>query len=63
MTAMTAELFKKFPDRPKEWPKQNMLNKLSKPEDFRGAGVFLLSEASSFMTGADMRIDGGHAAW
>ncbi|KAL9621117.1 MAG: hypothetical protein Q9160_004368 [Pyrenula sp. 1 TL-2023] len=63
VTAMTAELFKKFPDRPQEWPKQNMLNRLSKPEDFRGAGVFLLSDASSFMTGADLRMDGGHAAW
>lgn len=45
------------------WPTENMLNRLSTPNEYRGAAVFLLSEASSFMTGADLRIDGGHAAW
>ncbi|KAG4221390.1 hypothetical protein PC116_g30134 [Phytophthora cactorum] len=63
VTEMVQRLFEKFPDRAVEWPKQNMLNKLSKPEDYRGAAVFLLSDASRFMTGADLRIDGGHAAW
>ncbi|KAI4142386.1 MAG: hypothetical protein LQ340_007363 [Diploschistes diacapsis] len=63
VTAMVEELFKKFPERREEWPKQNMLGKLSRPEDFRGAAVFLISEASRFMTGADLRIDGGHCAW
>ncbi|KAI4250149.1 MAG: hypothetical protein L6R40_000321 [Gallowayella cf. fulva] len=63
VTAMVEELFKKFPERREDWPKQNMLGKLSRPEDFRGAAVFLMSPASSYMTAADMRIDGGHAAW
>lgn len=63
VTEMVQKLFERFPDRQVEWPKQNMLNKLSKPEDYRGAAVFLLSDASRFMTGADLRIDGGHAAW
>ncbi|KAL8956546.1 MAG: hypothetical protein Q9193_005959 [Seirophora villosa] len=63
VTAMVEELFKSYPERREEWPKQNMLGKLSKPEDFRGAAVFLMSPASSCMTAADMRIDGGHAAW
>ncbi|KAI0178817.1 NAD(P)-binding protein [Hypoxylon sp. FL1284] len=63
VTEMVQRLFERFPDRAVEWPKQNMLNRLSKPEDYRGAAVFLLSDASGFMTGADLRIDGGHAAW
>ncbi|KAL8917945.1 MAG: hypothetical protein Q9172_005614 [Xanthocarpia lactea] len=63
VTAMVEELFQKYPERREEWPKQNMLGKLSRPEDFRGAAVFLMSPASSFMTAADMRIDGGHTAW
>ena len=53
---MVEELFRLYPDRRTDWPTQNMLGKLSKPEDFRGAAVFLLSPASSYMTGADLRI-------
>ncbi|KAJ4393156.1 hypothetical protein N0V93_002363 [Gnomoniopsis smithogilvyi] len=63
VTAMTAPLFEQYPDRKENWPKQNMLGRLSYPEEYRGAAVFLLSDASSFMTGSDLRIDGGHAAW
>ncbi|RWA06899.1 hypothetical protein EKO27_g8206 [Xylaria grammica] len=63
VTEMVQKLFIEYPEREIEWPKQNMLNALSKPEDYRGAAVFLLSDASRFMTGADLRIDGGHAAW
>jgi len=63
VTKMVEDLFVKFPERRTEWPKQNMLGKLSKPEDYRGAAVFLLSDASRFMTGGDLRIDGGHTAW
>ncbi|KAF3762224.1 hypothetical protein M406DRAFT_98965 [Cryphonectria parasitica EP155] len=63
VTAMTAPLFKQYPDRKENWPKQNMLGRLSYPEEYRGAAVFLLSDASSFMTGSDLRMDGGHCAW
>ncbi|EOD50667.1 putative short chain dehydrogenase protein [Neofusicoccum parvum UCRNP2] len=63
VTAMVEELFKQFPERRTDWPTQNMLGRLSAPEEYRGAGVFLISDASSFMTGADLRMDGGHAAW
>ncbi|KAK3336700.1 hypothetical protein B0T19DRAFT_47372 [Cercophora scortea] len=63
VTAMTAGLFEAFPERKTAWPDANMLKRLSYPNEYRGAAVFLLSEASSFMTGADLRIDGGHCAW
>jgi hypothetical protein len=48
---MVEELFKKYPERREEWPKHNMLNRLSAPQEYRGAAVFLLSDASSFMVG------------
>ncbi|KAK2761323.1 hypothetical protein FQN54_001845 [Arachnomyces sp. PD_36] len=63
VTAMVEELFRQFPDRKTEWPKQNMLGRLSTPEEYRGAAIFLISDASSFMTGSDLRMDGGHSAW
>ncbi|KAL8393270.1 hypothetical protein RB595_003162 [Gaeumannomyces hyphopodioides] len=63
VTAMTEALFEKYPERRQDWANGNMLGRLSKPEEYRGAAVFLISSASSFMTGADLRIDGGHCAW
>ncbi|OGM43544.1 short-chain dehydrogenase [Aspergillus bombycis] len=63
VTAMVEKLFVEFPERREEWPKHNMLGRLSTPNEYRGAAVFLLSDASSFMTGSDLRMDGGHAAW
>ncbi|EEH02553.1 oxidoreductase [Histoplasma capsulatum G186AR] len=63
VTAMVEELFVRYPERRTEWPKQNMLNRLSTPQEYRGAAVFLMSDASSFMTGSDLRMDGGHSSW
>lgn len=48
---MVEELFKQFPERRTDWPTQNMLGRLSAPSEYRGAGVFLISDASSFMVG------------
>lgn len=63
VTAMVEALFEQYPERKRDWPTQNMLGKLSLPGEYRGAAVFLISDASSFMTGSDLRIDGGHSAW
>jgi NAD(P)-dependent dehydrogenase (short-subunit alcohol dehydrogenase family) len=49
VTAMVEELFKQFPERRTDWPTQNMLQRLSMPREYRGAAVFLISDASSFM--------------
>lgn len=46
-----------------EWAKQNMLGRISVPEEFRAPVLFLLSEGSSYVTGSDLRVDGGHCAW
>lgn len=62
-TKMVDKLFEKMPERRTSWEGQNMLGRLSTPEEYRGAAVFLLSEASSYMTGSDLVIDGGYHAW
>ncbi|KAJ5863180.1 hypothetical protein N7455_007248 [Penicillium solitum] len=63
LTTMLEMLFVEYPERREQFGKENMLGRLSHPREYRGAAVFLLSNASSFMTGSDLRIDGGHAAW
>ncbi|KAI5838817.1 hypothetical protein DFP73DRAFT_502608 [Morchella snyderi] len=63
LTAMVEDLFVKFPERKAEWSTQNMLGRLSQPKEYRGAAVFLLSDASTYMTGADLIMDGGHHSW
>lgn len=63
VTEMVEALFVQYPERRTDWPTQNMLGRLSKPEEYRGAAAFLISDASSFMTGkrsfaADSRVFG-----
>lgn len=43
--------------------KDNMLGRIGEPEDLVGAAIFLASEESSFMTGAQIVIDGGQTVY
>ena len=45
------------------WTELTPLGRLGQVEDLKGAIVFLASDASDFMTGHDMIIDGGYTIW
>ncbi len=46
-----------------EWLRLTPMKRMAEVTDLQGAVVYLASEASDFMTGNDMIIDGGYCVW
>ncbi|MNP43143.1 3-oxoacyl-[acyl-carrier-protein] reductase FabG [compost metagenome] len=42
-----------------QWAKQTPLGRLGRPDECADAMIYLLSDASSFITGSEILIDGG----
>ncbi|KAL7793853.1 hypothetical protein V8C37DRAFT_401704 [Trichoderma ceciliae] len=61
-TPMTQEVLSRQ-DWASVWEQEAMLKRISRPEEYRGPVVFLLGDASSYVTGVDLRVDGGSTAW
>ncbi|RDH33562.1 D-arabinitol dehydrogenase ArbD, partial [Aspergillus welwitschiae] len=60
LTALTRKILEENPDLRDKWISLIPTGKMGTPEDLMGAVTFLLSDASRYVTGADLRVDGGY---
>ena len=59
LTALTRKILDDNPELMKKWTSLIPVGKMGSPEDLQGAVIYLLSDASRYVTGADLRVDGG----
>lgn len=56
----TKKILDDNPELYKHWTSLIPVGKMGQPEDLMGAVTYLLSDASDYVTGADLRVDGGY---
>ncbi|KAJ7766793.1 NAD-P-binding protein [Mycena metata] len=60
LTKLTRDILAHNTELQKTWESLTPMGKMGNPEDLSGAIVFLSSDASKFMTGSEIRVDGGY---
>lgn len=60
LTALTEKILNDSPDLKSQWTSLIPQGQMGNPKDLMGPVTFLLSDASSYVTGADLRVDGGY---
>lgn len=59
-TALTKKILDARPDLKEKWVGGIPQERMGAPEDLMGPVTFLLSDAAQYVTGADLRVDGGY---
>ncbi|KAI0003255.1 hypothetical protein BJV74DRAFT_812552 [Russula compacta] len=62
-TSMTAAYLDTQPHLLDKWSGLNPLERIGRPDELRGVIAWLASDASTFCTGSDILVSGGHHAW
>ncbi|KIJ44360.1 hypothetical protein M422DRAFT_168569 [Sphaerobolus stellatus SS14] len=62
-TSMTAAYLDTQPELYQKWAGLNPLGRLGRPDELRGVVAWLASDMSTFCTGSDILVSGGHHAW
>lgn len=62
-TGLVNEALDRMPEWKELWVRDTPAGRLARPEEIAGPVVFLASQASSFVTGHDLVIDGGFTCW
>ncbi|THH16631.1 hypothetical protein EW146_g4033 [Bondarzewia mesenterica] len=60
LTKLTKTILAHDQELKKTWESLTPMGRMGEPEDLAGAVVFLASDASRFMTGSEIRVDGGY---
>jgi NAD(P)-dependent dehydrogenase (short-subunit alcohol dehydrogenase family) len=61
VTAMTSKAFESDPERKNRAIARTPMGKMGNPEDIANAAFFLASDASAFITGTTVKVDGGNS--
>lgn len=62
-TARMAARFGSLEEAERVWGPKHPMGRLARTEEIARGAVFLASDDASFMTGADLLLDGGYTAW
>lgn len=61
LSDMTRQLTEREPELRNDWTSRVPLGRLAEPKDLHGLAVFLASDASAYLTGQEIIIDGGYS--